>query len=526
MTDRACPQCRANGGDREGNHLYLMSDGITWYCNRCKYIEKEGKESKPMATKLPTRTAAFNKGDFGEVSEAYRGIKPSTFKTFKALAEYSEADMSLKAIVYSYGDWAKVRVLPKRFVALGESSPTLYGKGVIKSDTLVITEGENDCLAAFQMLKDANPNVFPAVVSLPNGAGGAKAVSAELDWIKKHKKVILCLDNDDAGKKGKNKILKLLEGDAYVTNLTLKDPHEYLEQGKAQEFVKAIKQAARYKPSGIVEVGSVIKHALKKPEWGLSFPWDSLTKASYGIRMGEGWFVGAGVKVGKSEWLNTLATHIIKQGEKPFIVKAEELPSLTIKKLAGLMNKKFYHRPDIEVDMDELEGTLHSLEDKLLLYSSENHIDWEDVKEAIRHAVVVEGCKYVFIDPITCMTDGLEPSEANTMLQKFSREIDTMAKTLGFAYFVFCHLNAPKTGKGHENGGKVCSNQFTGSRVMMRSCTYMLGIQRDKDPELSEEERNTSQFVLLEDRMFGNNVVFDVFYNRDTGEYLEPEGGF
>jgi len=524
MADKACPSCRAKGRDKNSNHLFLMEDGETWYCSRCRYIEKEGETVKERI--IPVRTIPFNKGDFGEMIDLYRSIKPSTFKTFKVLAEYSETDLSLISIVYDYGKWAKLRKLPKGFMTLGSTDSSLFGKGVIKSKTILITEGENDCLAAFQMLKDANPNVFPAVVSLPNGAGGVKAVSDNLEWIKSHTKVILCLDNDDAGKAGRDKILSLLEGDAYIVDLCLKDPHEYLEADKAQEFIKSVKEASRYKPSGIVNVGSVIKDALKKPEWGLSFPWDTLTKASYGIRMGEGWFVGAGVKAGKSEWLNTLAVHIIQQGEKPFIIKAEEMPALTIKKLAGIMEKKFYHRPDIEVDMDELETVLHSFEDSLLLYKSENHIEWEAVKEAIRHAVVVEGCKYVFIDPITCMTDGLEPSEANTMLQKFSREIDTMAKTLGFAYFVFCHLNAPKTGKGHENGGKICSHQFTGSRVMMRSCTYMLGIQRNKDPEIDEEERNTSQFVLLEDRMFGNNVIFDVFYNRDTGEYLEPTGAF
>jgi twinkle protein len=68
----------------------------------------------------------------------------------------------------------------------------------------------------------------------------------------------------------------------------------------------------------------------------------------------------------------------------------------------------------------------------------------------------------------------------------------------------------------------VQSNQFAGSRAMMRACYYMLGIQRNKDPALDEDERNTSQFVLLEDRAFGNIGKFNVFYNKSTGEYLEP----
>ena len=38
---------------------------------------------------------------------------------------------------------------------------------------------------------------------------------------------------------------------------------------------------------------------------------------------------------------------------------------------------------------------------------------------------------------------------------------------------------------------------------MMRSTYYMWGIERNKDPDLDEKERNTSTIVLLEDRSMG-----------------------
>lgn len=54
----------------------------------------------------------------------------------------------------------------------------------------------------------------------------------------------------------------------------------------------------------------------------------------------------------------------------------------------------------------------------------------------------------------------------------------------------------------------------------------MLGIERNKDPELSAKERNTSQFVILDDRKHGRAGKFPVFYDIDTGDYLEPPEGF
>jgi twinkle protein len=127
----------------------------------------------------------------------------------------------------------------------------------------------------------------------------------------------------------------------------------------------------------------------------------------------------------------------------------------------------------------------------------------------------------IVLDPLTRLVSS-DTSVANQQLTEISDGISKMAKDLGFFYIICTHLNAPKTGRPHEEGGKVHSNQFTGSRAMMRACYYMMGIERDKTAE-DEDERNTSQFVLLEDRAFGNSGRFDVFYNRATGDYLEPE---
>lgn len=54
----------------------------------------------------------------------------------------------------------------------------------------------------------------------------------------------------------------------------------------------------------------------------------------------------------------------------------------------------------------------------------------------------------------------------------------------------------------------------------------MVGIERNKDPELPMKQRNTSWFVLLDDRKHGRAGKFPVFYDIDTGDYLEPPEGF
>ena len=89
---------------------------------------------------------------------------------------------------------------------------------------------------------------------------------------------------------------------------------------------------------------------------------------------------------------------------------------------------------------------------------------------------------------------------------------------------LFCHLKAPESGLPHERGGKIYSNQFAGSRAMMRSCNTMLGLEGDKDPDLDEDERNMRRLVLLEDREFGATGYIPLWFDKNTGCYHEMKG--
>lgn len=64
--------------------------------------------------------------------------------------------------------------------------------------------------------------------------------------------------------------------------------------------------------------------------------------------------------------------------------------------------------------------------------------------------------------------------------------------------------------------------QFTGSRALMRFGNYMLGLERNKDPELPPEERNLATLVLLKDREYGNVGRFEIRYYPETDKFLEP----
>jgi twinkle protein len=168
------------------------------------------------------------------------------------------------------------------------------------------------------------------------------------------------------------------------------------------------------------------------------------------------------------------------------------------------------------------------------------HLGWETLKEDIISAAAM-GCKAVFIDPITNLTNTVDAAKANEMLQSIAQDLAAMAIDLDVVIFIFCHLKAPEGNLSqdqrakryrenqywqlgncpHEKGGTVLSNQFAGSRGMMRSCNLMLGLEGNKDPDLDDEIKNTRLLTILEDREFGNSASTSLYWNRNTTLFKE-----
>jgi hypothetical protein len=158
--------------------------------------------------------------------------------------------------------------------------------------------------------------------------------------------------------------------------------------------------------------------------------------------------------------------------------------------------------------------------ENLLCLNLYQDLDWQTLRGDIVQAVE-EGCEVVFIDPITNLTNGIDSGQANTVLQEFAQELAYLAKDLNIIVFLFCHLKAPLHGSPHERGGKVFSSQFAGSRAMMRSCHVMLGLEGNKDPDLTVEERNMRRLIILEDRAYGSTGYVSLYYDEKTGLYHE-----
>ena len=534
-------------GTKKG--LVCFDDGNA-YCFKCgtfipDYLTGDELKTKTRIgkSKEQIEQELNNVKEFPNMDFEFRKIKPEYYNYFNVKYSFSEVNREPEAVYFPYtlkGELSgyKVRLIEeKRMWSIGRVNPECELFGWTQAITtgsrkLFITEGEYDAIALYQILHESQKGTQwadrrPAVVSLPNGVSSAsKAILNNLKEINNFfQEIVLVFDNDEAGNRATEEVLRVVP-EAKVATLPLKDANECLDKGQTLACKNAVLfQAKSNKNTRIVSGASLRELALKQPEFGAPYPWDWLTRKTRGIRFGETIYLGAGQKQGKSEIVNTLAAWCMKDLDwNVFLVKPEEANPKTYKMVAGKMEGKFFHDPTKDFDKEAFDRAADILDKKMYLLDLYQHVGWDSLKQDIRTAVEKNNCKAVFIDPITNLVNGMDAASANTKLQEIAQELSAMAKDLNCVIFIFCHLRNPDNGPPHERGGKVLSSQFAGSRAMARSCNYMLGLEGNRDPELSEEERNMRKLVLLEDREYGEVGELNMYWDSKTGLFNPMEG--
>lgn len=535
-------------GSRKGLQVFELEDGTyNGYCFACDTFVPDPYGDKPEGykpqvvrkTKEEIEEEIKDIDNYPVVDLPDRKLRKESLDYFGIKIGLSEADGETPTThYYPYRKHAelkgyKVRLIEdKRIWSIGDLHDVdLFGwdEAVASgSKKLFITEGEPDAVALYQALKDNQKgtkweHIDPAVVSLPKGAGNAaKSIAAVLPDLRRiFAEIILVFDMDEAGRQAAEDVARICP-EAQTCKLPEKDPNDCLLKGKRKSLCKAVLfQAAKPKNTRLVWGGELHEAGRIEAEWGFSWPWEQLTELTRGIRTGETIYIGAGVKMGKSELVNAIAAHLIREHKwKVFMAKPEEANRKSYQMVVGKMAGKIFHDPKIPFDYDAYDKFSPLVGDNLCMVNLYQHLGWETLKLDIQ-AAALEGCKAVIIDPITNLTNGMNAADANVKLQEIAQELSAMALDLDIVIFIFCHLKAPEGGPPHERGGAVQSQQFAGSRAMMRSCNYMIGLEGNKDPELTQEERNVRKIQLLEDREFGNVGSVGLFWDNKTGLFNE-----
>jgi len=534
-----CPEC----GSSDANQVFSYDDKEDdSFCFACEtfFPSQAGvaKIEEIKTVKQPFKAAEYDSYPV----MGFRGIRKEVADLYGVKVGLSESDgKTITQHFYPDTKGGKVtgyevrNVQDKTFAAIGDRKGAidLWGKATASkngSNKLFITEGRCDAMALYQVIVDNTApkykSYLPSVVSLTRGAtSGLKDIINNREFVEKYKEVILVLDNDGPGLKASKDILKSFHN-FKVCKLPLKDANDMLLAKRGKELYQAaVWDSVVVRQGEVLDIVDFIDKALEKPKMGLTFPWPTVTKATFGIRPNTIHIVGAAPKIGKTDHQHQLVEHLVyTEKVKVGMFDLENAPAKTAKKLAGKHDRVDYSRPDIEYNIEDLKSTLLSMNELVRFYDRSASRDWEDIRIAMEEMHLLDGINIFIIDPLTALVSRYASSEANDKLNEIMTDMSDFVMKYPVTVFLYSHVNPkPKGSKSHEAGGKVYSHEFTGSRAMEKWAHYGHGISRDRTEDCEEERKNMSEFRMLFDRDFGQSYSCDVYFDERTITYLEPK---
>lgn len=515
-----CPKC----GSRD--NLARYDDGHA-YCFGCEHRERPDGNHEITPRRAP-RLADMLDGEIRALPS--RGITEETCRKFGYRVGTLPNDTKVQVAPY-YSPTGeiiaqKIRTANKEFSVRGDGKALpLFGQNLIPPSgrRLVITEGEIDAMSVSQAFNNKWP-----VVSVPGGAkAAAAAVARQIEAISGYSQIVFFFDGDEPGREAAVECAALLSpGQAFIASTPegYKDANDLLRDKRPDLLCRAVYDARLYRPEGIVSLEEIEARVMAKPERG--YPWylPEVTKATHGRRPGELHGFGGGTGCGKTDLLTEQIAHdVMTLGLTTGVILLEQDVGETGRRLAGKMAGKRFHvddgswtEGDLRKSWDDLKST-----NRLFLFDSWGAATWETVEPKIRYMVKSLGCQTIYLDHLTALA-AAEDDEKRS-LERIMAELAGLTKGLGIVTHYVSHLATPE-GKSHEEGGRVMSRHFKGSRAIGYWSHGMWGLERNTQAE-DPDERRRSTLRCLKDRNAGDATgqTWGLQYDLTTGRLQEED---
>ena len=427
---------------------------------------------------------------------------------------YKVRSVTDKSIMYSVGNL---------------QSAELFGSHVAREagQLVIVTEGEMDTLAAYQMLKESGKNYN--VVSLPSGAN-VKGITDNSEFLEAFDTVMLNFDMDKAGQECTQGAIEALSlGKTKIVSLPVKDANELLQSSEHRniEYLQAINSAKTVRPDGIIS-GEDTWERIEGRETVESLPypsdWVMMNKQTYGIRLGEldTWTSGSGM--GKTQVLRELQYHILNTSDDSLgIIALEEPLEDTVEAMMALHLNKRISLPDVRetVTVEERHAAwlATSGTNRIHYYDHFGSTDDNNLLAKIRYMNKALGCNRFILDHLSIMvsefaSEGNERERIDTLMTKLKKITQELNIWIG----MIVHLRKTSDkGKSFEEGTVPTLDDLRGSGSLKQLSNNVYALSRNQQDE-DIIQKNTSLLTVLKCRLTGRNGAADrLFFNQDTG---------
>lgn len=526
--------CPGPCNDVSGNNLQIYDDDPNrGYCFKCRKAYslngqrtvRQQREQKDDALELHSiRTLPIK-------ALTHKPITLETAERFGVRVRLSEVDGSIERVLYPYFDsdgnvtGYKVRILPKDFLIVGKVK-SLFGKQSCKPGArlLVLTEGEDDAMAAWQMLHDAGRNYN--VCSVPNGASSDGVVDpvvlSEMEFITSHEIIVLALDNDGPGQATARTLAEVLSSSVKrikILKMPRKDAGQMLIDGMGDQFEKLF-YTKDFHPEKVVRGSELTLEKLRAPKKaGIPLPWPKLQSKMQGLRKGEITLITGGSGLGKTQVVRELGFHLADKHNQRIANIMLETPMLDVARSYIAMdnnvppyklifNPKIITEEQYQKSFDRFLGN-----DKLLFLEHWGSLDSEVLLRKMKYFAIAMKADWIILDHISLAVAGIDTDERKSLDMAFEALTRLCVET-GVGVIVVMHLKRVP-GKSWAAGDEVELVDLRGTAGAEQMSWNVLAIERNSQ---DENKRDISRLRLIKNRTTGHLGLCDsLTYSHETG---------
>jgi twinkle protein len=355
---------------------------------------------------------------------------------------------------------------------------------------VTITEGELDALSASQMLKSQYTN---PVVSLPSATPSKKLWENCKDWLGSFEKIVLSVDNDEAGNALADRMARLFPNKIYrVQHGDFKDANDFLQAGKGADFKNLWWKPVKHTPENILNTADQFLKLYDETPEHVYYPTgiQALDDKVLGLMQGHFTVFKAPTGIGKTELMRYMEYSMLKQGVP---IAAWHLEETKLRSLLGLVSyevgdnltrRDLIEEKEADVLVREAIGNLTKDENFYQFYLGDGQ-GTDELIDQIRFFSQACDCKFVFFEPIQDVVVGTSEESKEAMLADLSIRLSKLAAELNVGIVTIAHTN--------ENGDpKYC-------KMIGQRASVIIDLHRDKEAE-SLEERNTTYLKVEKNR--------------------------
>jgi len=541
---RPCPKCQAEGHDQSGDNLHVYPDGHA-HCFRCNhYIHKyeEGADYVPS----PKNKEAMSHMSLEEIRSLpiralrHKPITRGVCEKYGVRVGMSQETGQPEEVYYPYTKNGEVvaykikypnRPKKERYTWAGDvKDATLFGLNVVKKKgkLVIVTEGEDDCLAITEMLHSMGKNYN--VVSIPNGANEKgtidKKVKACVEFFSAFEEVLVAFDMDEPGQESAKAFAHWLAPFCKVRILSLprKDSADMLINGETDGWWDCFRRSEDYKPDDVICGSDLSLDDLRKPlPEGFKIPFPALQDKLQGLRKQELTLLCAGSGVGKTTFARELAYDLVTQHDlrMAHIFLEEDVTKTALSYVAIHNNVPL---PSLRINPDVI--TEEQWQDSYKTYLGSERLFFTDHFGSLESHKLIDKCRYfvhacdvdfIMLDHISMVISGQESSNERKDIDMLMTNLAAFVNETGVGVVAIVHLRRAQSGSFNE-GKEISLSDLRGSGGLEQLSWNVIALERNQqDPE----NKNQSQVRLLKNREWGSLGLCDtLIFNQDTGRLL------